>query len=133
MFAHVIVLGTISVTPRLLLRVVPDSGHGAADFPCRYSLERRRRGLQRRAGLVCHCSKVVSGAGPAGGQSGRGGSWLPGRGVQARHRSPSHRSPETAQVCVCVAKNPVVLLFIPLLDIMYLNNKLRPCSSFRRY
>lgn len=93
-------LGTISVTPWLLLRVVPDSGHGAADFPCRYSLERRKRGLQRRAGLVCHCSEVVSGAGPAGGQSGCGGSWLPGRGVQARHRSPSHRSLETAQVCV---------------------------------
>lgn len=35
--------------------------------------------------------------------------------------------------CVCVAKNSVVLLFIPLLDIMYLNNKLRPCSSFRGY
>lgn len=83
-----------------LLRSKPGSGHGPAGFPRRHCPEGRGRGLQRRARPYCHRSQAISGGGPARGQSGRVGRRLPRCGVPARHRSPSHRSPEAAQVCV---------------------------------
>lgn len=52
-----------------LLRPIPGSGHGAADFPCRYSPEGwGRSGLHRRTGAYSHSSQFIPGSSPGIGQ-----------------------------------------------------------------